>query len=91
MALRRRRADLASELRELEEQIRGVAQQMRRLSNIVGIDEPGFTAGAEPERIDGREVCWADRYRARVTRGLQTKGHVEVCLLYTSPSPRDRS
>ena len=37
-----------------------------------------------------RTVTFADGYEHRITFGLAENQNPKVCLLYTSPSPRDR-
>ena len=55
-----------------------------------------LAALGQPEECDaliarGRQDCWHyHRFRGRYAVAIQQHRRGEVCLLYTSPSPRDR-
>ena len=56
----------------------------------LGREASGFdTAEWEHKESNGRPYCWNVVYRANVAKFSQDPQLFKVCLLYTSPSPRD--
>ena len=60
-------------------------QEMRRLESLI-------MSSAEPAKVPAGSALAVDRhvFSDAVTRALAEHPNVEICLLYTSPSPRDR-
>ena len=60
---------------------------IRNIARIAGIDESGRdrVCGAEMDRLGTLDDAWLLADGERITLG-----NIFYCLLYTSPSPRDR-